>query len=538
MTFRNGSKYPHSGASHSNAKGLCAFRTIKDLPACYRLLARHSSVRVASSLFILRYAVTPLWYLTEIPYIGWDFPILDSMQRLPTEILVMTFKKVIHCSAPGGHYMSLIQFMLVCRRWRDTLIGDATLWSNITVSGGESIPHALRSVNRSGQSRLTVDLVLSHSTPTDDIHVLLERLADRSHRLASFRMITRSFPSIPPWTSAAINLHTLILRNRGIPQPLNDFIDEPLPRLRHLVLEGFHSWPAGRFRDLHHITLQIPPTHGTVSSTALLGLLTASPELRTFNVSGCKRVLPLPPPSKVVALPHLVLLTIHTSSAHDVLCHMSLPSTVEVRLTKCINTIGDLCEKTSLSYLGDSSSTLSTLAAALDTNQSTIIFRAFKHGRSSPSLVITERLPPGSKNAVTKTLEDYATLPAFTPVEALSVTADGSFQVPWKTWLSSFPALRQLTIRTRDPSAFHTAFRSKFGCYPIPYPIPKPSGPCWAQSIRIDWRATSNLIRYRLTFGGVSSTPFLRKGLVSRMKPRGAVTLGGKRLETTRISVG
>lgn len=449
----------------------------------------------------------------------------DQMQRLPTEILVMTFKKAIQCSAPGDHYTSLTCFMLVCRRWRDTLIGDTTLWSLITISGRESVPHALRSVNRSGCSRLTVDLVWSLSTPPDDIHPLLEQLADRSHRLASFKLATRYFPPLPQWASLAANLHTLVLRNGGSSQTLNNFINGPLPRLRYLVLEGFRSWPAGRFCNLHQVTLKVPHDHGTVSSAALLDLLNASPELRGFNISGCKRVPSLPPSSKAVALPHLTLLNIHASSVHDILCHMSLPSTVEIRFTKCINAIGVLLERASLSHLGDSLTALSTLAVALDTDHSIIVLRSFAHGRTSPSLVVAEELPPGSKTAAVKILEDYAILPAFSSVEELIVIANASFRLRWKAWLSNFPALQRLTIRTCNPDAFYTAIRRELGFNPTLYPTPRSSSASSTRSIHIDWRATSSLIRYYLTFEDISSMPLRRKGhgIVSRMKPRGVV---------------
>ena len=440
----------------------------------------------------------------------------------------MIFKEVIRCSAPGEHYMSFISFMLVCRRWRDTLTGDTTLWSNITISGRESVPHALRSVNRSGSSRLTVNLAWAYSTPPDDIRALLEQLADRSHRLASFKLVTPSFPSLPSWTSPAINLHTLVLRNRGRSRPLDDFTGGLLPRLRYLVLDGFLSWPAGRFCNLYHITLQIPPNHGTVSSVALVDLLNVSPELRGFNISGCKHVSPLPPPSKAVALPHLIFLTIHTSSVHDILCHMSFPSTVEIRLTECINTAGVLFERTSLCHLGDSLSTLSILAVALDANHSTVILRGFTRRRSSPSIVVTEKLPSNPEVATVKILEDYAILPAFLSVEKLIVIANAPLQLPWKALFSNFPALQRLTIRTRNPDAFCTAVHRELGFNLALYPTHKPSSSRLTRSIHVDWRATFRLIRYHLIFEEILSVPFQKKrhGIISRMKPRGVVVLG------------
>ena len=448
----------------------------------------------------------------------------DKMHRLPTEILIMAFKEVIHGSDPGDHYISLIRFMLVCKLWREMVIQDTTLWSKITVSGGESVPYALRSIDRSGESRLTVDLTWSSPNLTN-ANALLERLADRSHRLASFKLVTCSFPSLPMWTSPAINLHTLILQNKGNSRPLNDFIGRPLPQLRSLVLAGFSSWPVGYFRDLHHLTLQIPPSHGTVSSDAFLDLLLASPQLRGLCIIGCGHISPLPPPSKVATLPHLALLVIYTSSVHDFLCHMSLPDTVEIRMINCADAVSDLAKRASLSHLGDPSSALSTLAIDLKTDHSTVTFKAFMRGRPYPSLVVTEKPFFSSKAAVIKTLENYGTLPVFASVQMLTVSAYTSIKMPWKVWLSNFLALQRLTLQTRnpDPEAFRTAFRREIGCYPVLYP----SGSRQTKLIHLDWRATSDRVRYYSAFEGISSAPFRKKGgkIIAQMKPRRAAAL-------------
>ena len=435
------------------------------------------------------------------------------MQRLPMEVLAMTFKEATCYTTPGDHYVSLIRLMLVCRRWHSTVIGNTTLWSNITVSGGESVSHALRSLIRSGESHLAVDLTLSNLVPTDGAQTLLEHLADRSHRLASFKLVACSFPPLPRWASPATNLHTLTLRNRGNPQPLDNFIDGPLPQLRFLVLNGFSSWPAGQFRDLHHITLQIPPNHGAVSSVALLDLLSSSPGLRKFSVSGC--VLPSPL-SKVINLPYLTLLIMHTSSVRNILCHMSLPDAVEVRLISCTNTIGDLVEGPSPLL-----SPLSTLKVTLNIRQSTVTSRAFVRGKSYPSLVITEKLHSSFETAVAKVLEDYAIVPIFTSVEELILKSDCFFQIPWGIWFPNFPALRRLTICASNPNAFCTAVYEEFGFRPRFDPAPEFPSP---HKIHIDWRAMSDLFRYYSIFRDIfiSSTPAQGKvgRMVSRMKPR------------------
>ena len=79
-----------------------------------------------------------------------------------------------------------------------------------------------------------------------------------------------------------------------------------------------------------------------MSSDAFLDL--ASPQLQTY-ISGCEHALQLPPPSKVATLPHLALLVIRTSSAHDLLCHMSLPDAMEIRMVKCANAVSDLAKR-------------------------------------------------------------------------------------------------------------------------------------------------------------------------------------------------
>ena len=432
----------------------------------------------------------------------------------------MTFKEVSIHSDPGDRYVSLICIMLVCRRWHNIVIGNVTLWSEIIVSGGGSVSHALRSLVRSGESPLTVDVDWCNLTPADDIAPLLRQLANHSQRLTSFKLVAYPFLPLPQWTSPAANLHTLTLRNRGGSQPLGDFIGGPLPRLHYLVLEGFLSWPAGRFHNLQTITLQIPLDHGTVSSGALLDLLKSSPGLRRFSISGCKRILPFSPPTKVAILHRLTLLIIHASSVHDILSHLALPATVEIRLISCADVIRDLRAKPP----GVPSFVLSTLVIALDVHRSTTTIKAFARERSSPSLVVTEKFHDRFKSATARALEEYATVPAFASVEELVLESNCTFQTSWRTRLSKFPALKRLTIHTRNPEAFRTSVHGEFGFYPKLYQTSAFSGTGIAEPLHVDWGATHSLMRYHLAFMDAFLLPPLaqvkRPGIVSRMKPR------------------
>ena len=438
----------------------------------------------------------------------------------------MTFKEVVIHSGPGDRYVSLIRIMLVCRRWHNIVVGNTTLWSNIIVSGDGSVSHALRSLVRSGESPLRVDLNWRNSTSTEDIIPLLERLADCSQRLASFELVARPFPPLPKWTSPTPNLHTLTLRNRGGSQPLGDFIGGPLPQLRFLVLEGFLSWPAGRFRSLQTITLQIPLDRGTMSSGALLDLLKSSLGLRRFSISGCKRIAPLSSPPEVVTLPRLTLLVIHTSSVHDILSHLAPPATAEIRLISCADVIRDLIARP----FGVPLFALPTLVITLDVHQSTTTFKAFAHKRSFPSLVVAERFHSGFKSAAARALEEYATVPAFALVEELILESNCTFQTSWRTWLSRFPALKRLTIRTRNPEAFRTSVHGEFGFYPKLYRPPKFSGTGVTEQLHVDWCATHSLMQCHLAFMDAFLLPPLaqvkRPGIVARMKPRRSSTPG------------
>ena len=438
----------------------------------------------------------------------------------------MTFKEVATHSDLGDRYVSLIRVMLVCRRWHNIVVGNTALWSDIIVSGDGSVSHALRSFVRSGESSLTVDLEWCNTTSVNDIIPLLERLADHSQRLASFKLVAHPFPPLLHWTSPAANLHTLTLRNRGGSQPLGDFIGGSLPRLRYLVLEGFHSWPAGRFHNLQTITLQIPLDRGTVPSGALLGLLKSSPGLRRFSISGCKRIAPLSSSPEVVILPRLTLLTIHTSSVHDILSHLTLPATAEIRLISCADVIRDLVARPP----GFPSFALPTLSITLDVHQSTTTFKAFARGKSSPSLIVTEKFHSGFKSATARASEEYATVPAFPSVEELVLESNCTFQTLWMTWLSKFPALKRLTIRTRNPEAFRTSVHGEFGFHPKLYQTPEFSGTGIAEALHVDWGTTHNLTRHHLALRDAFLSPplthVLKPGIVARMKPRRSLTPG------------
>ena len=204
------------------------------------------------------------------------------MHKLPAEILVMVCGDVVrHATRSRDRCISLFRLMLVCRWWRDIILGNVTFWSHISASDEESIPFALKSIDRSGGSQLTVSLTAHSSVTNERMATPLSKIADQSGRLAKFSIIVPSFHILPQWTSPAANLHTLVLRNKGTQQPLAE----------------------------------------TASFADLPDLLAASPGLRSLNIVGYmgKPHPHLPPQSYRASLPHFprclqVFLPRHTKS--------------------------------------------------------------------------------------------------------------------------------------------------------------------------------------------------------------------------------
>ena len=449
------------------------------------------------------------------------------MHELPVEILVIVFKEVM-CQATrsADRYTSIFRLMLVCRRCCDIILGNVTFWSHITASDEESIPFALKSIDRSGGGPLSVGLVWCSSTTAERMVVPLSKLADQSHRLTGFSIVSPSIPTLPQWASPATNLHTLAIRNKGVQQPLANFFGGPLPQLRRLALEGFCSWPARLFCNLHYITLQLPSTSGKASFTGILDLLAASPGLRTLNICGRIGMLHSHRPSRVITLPYLTSLSVFKSSPRDILSHVSLPSDVEVCLIECTNIVGDLRSD----FLGPGDPALScltrlfTLRVVLDIKDLTLNLVAFKHKRSTPTLVVKNKVIPQFNNMVAQSLEDYATIPAFASVETLFVVTDTPLQISWDRWLSSFHSLRQIMVRTRDNTAMHSMLQRELRCDPVLYPLPKHTptqGSHGTESLHVDWRTTTRRMRYHCVFGDVLHAEHRRTaGLVTQMKPR------------------
>jgi len=441
----------------------------------------------------------------------------------------MIFKEVARqATRSADRYISFFRLMLVCRRYHDIILGNVTFWSHITASDEESIRFALKSIDRSRGGKLGVGLRWHSSSTAEQMTVLLSTLADQSHRLGTFSVVSPSLPTLPRWTSPATNLHTLAIRNKGAKQPLTNFFGGPLPRLRYLALEGFCSWPGGLFCDLHYITLQVHSTPGATSFMDLLDLLAASPKLRSLNIGGYITAPRLRHHSRVIALPHLTSLTIYKSSFRDILGHVSLPSTVEVRLMECTDTVGD---PQSNALPGRGNPILScltgffTLSVILDFKRSTLNLAAFKHGKPTPTLVIKNRITPQFGAVVAQSLEYYATIHPFASVEVLFVVTDAPSQIPWNQCFSGFPSLRQLTVRTRDISALYATLHKELGSDPILYSPPEHTptqNPHGMKSLHVDWRATSRRVYYCSAFGGsLRVEPRRTTGLVSQMKPRG-----------------
>jgi hypothetical protein len=211
---------------------------------------------------------------------------------------------------------------------------------------------------------------------------------------------------------------------------------------------------------------------------------------------------------------------------HDILSHLALPATAEIRLISCADVVRDLTARSP----GVPSFALPTLVITLDVHQSTTTFKAFARERSSPSLVVVEKFHRGFKSATVRALEEYATVPAFATIEELVLESNCTFQTSWRAWLSKFPALKRLTIRTRNPEAFRESVHGEFGFYPKLYRAPEFSGTGITEQLHVDWSATHSLMCHHPAFMDVFLLPPLaqvkRPGIVARMKPRRSLAPG------------
>jgi hypothetical protein len=156
----------------------------------------------------------------------------STVDHIPPEVLSAFFALVKQLARSEHHrsnvarvnaeIKTLIELSGVCRYWRQVILGDGTLWTDVpidTARGG--CANLLRSVlERSKQSTVSVTAsILLATTGQVMIEEVMEIIAEGCSRIGDLTLDVDSASVLEEWTPPASTLRRLRINNRGPVRP-------------------------------------------------------------------------------------------------------------------------------------------------------------------------------------------------------------------------------------------------------------------------------------------------------------------------------
>ncbi|KAJ7158835.1 hypothetical protein C8R46DRAFT_1110491 [Mycena filopes] len=277
---------------------------------------------------------------------------LQPINRLPPELLTHIFSEAqirLPCFLPlppsGGHdyltgdWYEWLWLLQVCRHWRGVIACSPALWSNVCSSN-----NSLEFLRRSRGADLTVYLGVRHRGFSLS---LIEALTPHTSRFKEFHMVAEG-PELQDvlkqklFSFPAGRLESLLIDMEGVDDltsVLPPVFCGHMPKLKHLALGYFTSWPKGYFHNLTSVCLHHQPESSWPSTTEFLDFLAHSPAVEEIALirGGPMRASGtdiFPAAGRFISLKHLRKLDIgEWPSAFTIarfLSHLALPRTTEL----------------------------------------------------------------------------------------------------------------------------------------------------------------------------------------------------------------
>jgi len=268
---------------------------------------------------------------------------MSPVEILPAELLGIVFHLLVGTQSDRNsqtfphvisHYRSKLRVLIsashVCKRWRDLVLHDGTLWTYIPIESSrrgcwETTECFLK---RSKRSELDVSVLLdaSHGTSPTAITVIAALCAQYA-RIRSLRLSTDTPVSLFCGPDPATAMGTLEIFNRSrLYYPVAKF-GGTFPSLRSLTLHGFSSWPSDLFSNLTRLRLKSVSAKNPFKLSRLTNLLRASPELEAVYLSSYLSVVDDLPPTDVVHLRNLQKMLLRACDSAAILSHVVIPET-------------------------------------------------------------------------------------------------------------------------------------------------------------------------------------------------------------------
>jgi len=275
------------------------------------------------------------------------------VDHFPSEILSAIFLLVKQLASSVHHrsgvarvnteIKTLTELSGVCRSWRQVVLGDGTLWTDVPIDTARpDCTELLRSVlRRSKQSTVSVTASIFLST-TDQgtIKEVMKIVAESSSRIGSLVLDIDSAFLLGEWTPPAPALRRLRINNRGPCSTLTTMFGGQIPQLESLTLSGFTRCPAGFLGSLKYLSLKLPPAHPPVLTTRVVDLLAAAPNIETLSLTSFLFMIEDSPPSLKATLPRLRNALLRRCDNISILPHIVIPEEAELHISVDHRTLG------------------------------------------------------------------------------------------------------------------------------------------------------------------------------------------------------
>ena len=228
----------------------------------------------------------------------------------------------------------------MCRHWRLVAIDYAILWNNIafTTSVLPTIGCATTFLQRSRGTPLHVHIwdiprhLSSHIPLQHAFTRLLSLISSQRHRIVLLEVIGPSIHLLDAFQGPANNVSKLILHGR-IPMNHSSPFFAKLPNVQQITLICPTPCRLGSLASLTEVTLHSGPRKWNID--AFLDCVDGCSSLKSLSVVRYLGFYPGKDSTRIVSLPSIVNLHLHTCDAATILRHLNLPATASVSV--CTN---------------------------------------------------------------------------------------------------------------------------------------------------------------------------------------------------------
>ena len=353
----------------------------------------------------------------------------------------------------------------VCNHWRQTTIGDGTLWRNISFSPSllSTIKCATEFLQRSRSSSLTL-MTWNTDAPghrgvidSQAMKRLLDKLGQNSHRVTVLVTIDPPDVVIEALNQPAMKLIDLkiqLTRSEAIPQVFGGI----MPNLEHLSISNPEGWRLQAFQNLHTARIGGPSWRRWDLST-LLDFLDAHVPIKELHLTCFEHFEsePVTEHRRTVPLSSLNVLRLTFCNSALILDHLDIPPSVALSIYGYCDQSEDIFTgfPKSPGFLGILGMAQS-LNAVFDVEKQIFEVEVLGTGGVDLLLGVVPRRGEFNRKWVLRSMNAITRLTPVSGVRWLTVVVDED-RMPWKSWLSRFTRLFTLEVRCPDPGELLSA---------------------------------------------------------------------------------